>query len=58
MSSQQNGDRDNLRIDIDRLMCRIQALGEVGALDGGGVCRLALSDADKAGRDLLVKWMV
>lgn len=58
MSSQQNGDRDNLRIDIDRLMCRIQALGEVGALDGGGVCRLALSDADKAGRDLVVKWMV
>jgi N-carbamoyl-L-amino-acid hydrolase len=47
----------NLRIDIDRLMGRIMALAEVGAIDGGGVCRLALSDADKAGRDLVVSWM-
>jgi N-carbamoyl-L-amino-acid hydrolase len=47
----------NLRIDIDRLMGRIRALGEVGALDGGGVCRLALTEEDKAGRDLVVGWM-
>ena len=47
----------NLRIDLDRLMGRIGALGEVGALEGGGVCRLALSDEDKAGRDLVVGWM-
>jgi N-carbamoyl-L-amino-acid hydrolase len=47
----------NLRVDIDRLMGRIRALGEVGALDGGGVCRLALTDEDKAGRDLVVGWM-
>jgi N-carbamoyl-L-amino-acid hydrolase len=47
----------DLRIDIDRLMGRIKALGEVGALDGGGVCRLALTDEDKAGRDLVVGWM-
>ncbi|MBK7536252.1 MAG: M20 family metallo-hydrolase [Myxococcales bacterium] len=33
------------------------ALAEVGAIDGGGVCRLALTDADKAGRDLVVSWM-
>ena len=38
---------NNLRIDIDRLMRRIQELGTVGALDGGGVCRLALSDEDR-----------
>jgi N-carbamoyl-L-amino-acid hydrolase len=38
-------------------MGRIKALGEVGALDGGGVCRLALTDEDKAGRDLVVGWM-
>lgn len=44
-------------IDIERLMSRIRALGEIGALEGGGVCRLALSDADKQGRDLVVKWM-
>lgn len=48
---------DNLRIDIDRLMSRIRRLGAVGALDGGGVCRLALSDADRQGRDLVVEWM-
>lgn len=47
----------NLRIDIDRLMGRIMALAEIGAIDGGGVCRLALSDTDKAGRDLVVSWM-
>jgi len=47
----------NLRIDIDRLMGRIEALGRVGALSGGGVCRLALSDADRDGRNLVVSWM-
>ena len=47
----------NLHIDIDRLMRRIRALGEFGALEGGGVCRLALTDEDKAGRDLVVGWM-
>ena len=47
----------NLRINTDRLMDRIRRLGEVGALEGGGVCRLALTEADKAGRDLVVGWM-
>ncbi|WP_068114548.1 M20 family metallo-hydrolase [Tropicimonas marinistellae] len=40
-----------------RLMGRVEALGRIGALDGGGVCRLALTDADKAGRDWLVSEM-
>ncbi len=44
-------------IDGQRLMNRIFRLGEVGALPGGGVCRLALTDADRQGRDLLVSWM-
>jgi N-carbamoyl-L-amino-acid hydrolase len=48
---------NNLRINIDRLIRRIEELGRVGALEGGGVCRLALSDADKQGRDLVVRWM-
>jgi len=47
----------NLRIDLDRLMRRIEVLAEIGALDGGGVCRLALSDADRDGRDLVRGWM-
>ncbi len=47
----------NHRIDIDRLLARINELGKVGALDGGGVCRLALTDEDRQGRDLVVRWM-
>lgn len=46
-----------LQIDLPRLLARIAALGEVGAIDGGGVCRLALTDADRDGRDLVVRWM-
>jgi beta-ureidopropionase / N-carbamoyl-L-amino-acid hydrolase len=49
--------RDNLRIDLDRLAGRIGALGQVGAIEGGGVSRLALSDSDKAGRDTVSGWM-
>lgn len=48
---------DNLRINTQRLLDRIQALGKIGALEGGGVCRLALSTEDKAGRDLVIRWM-
>jgi N-carbamoyl-L-amino-acid hydrolase len=35
----------------------LAALAQVGALEGGGVARLALTDADRAGRDLVVQWM-
>jgi N-carbamoyl-L-amino-acid hydrolase len=46
-----------LRIDGGRLLRRLEALAAVGAIDGGGVCRLALTDADRAGRDRVVGWM-
>ncbi len=46
-----------LRIDPARLGARLDALGAIGAIAGGGVCRLALSDEDRAGRDLVVGWM-
>ncbi len=49
--------RAELAVDPDRLMARIRTLGEIGALPGGGVCRLALTEEDRAGRDLLVGWM-
>ncbi len=45
------------RIDLDRLLGRLEAFNRIGALPGGGNCRLALSDEDCAGRDLLVRWM-
>lgn len=47
----------NLRIDREALMARLDALAQVGAAENGACCRLALSDADKAGRDLVVSWM-
>ncbi len=47
-----------LRIDIDRLVERLAALAEIGAIEGTeGCARLALTDEDKAGRDLVVSWM-
>ena len=47
----------DLQADIGRLLDRIQTLGQVGALEGGGVCRLALTDQDREGRDLVHGWM-
>ena len=38
-------------------MRRIRTLAEVGAIPGGGCNRLALTDADRDGRDLVVAWM-
>ena len=48
-------------IDIDRLVARLDQLAEIGRIDGPngewGNARLALTDDDKAGRDLVVEWM-
>lgn len=41
----------------ERLHQRIEELGEIGKIEGGGRTRLAASDADRAGRDKLVSWM-
>ena len=46
-----------LDVNGERLVASLQELGTIGALDGGGVCRLALTDADKAGRDWVVAQM-
>jgi N-carbamoyl-L-amino-acid hydrolase len=32
-------------------------LAQIGSIDGGGCARLALTDEDKAGRDLVIAWM-
>ena len=40
-----------------RLIQRLRALGEIGSTGDGGCSRLALTDDDKDGRDLVVSWM-
>lgn len=45
------------RIDGASLIARLAAMGEIGRIEGGGVCRLALTDEDRLGRDRLVAWM-
>ncbi len=57
----ENEPADNLRIDGARLHRRLEALGAIGAVHGPngerGCARLALTDADREGRDLVVTWM-
>ena len=52
----------DLRIDGDRLWQRLEALGEIGAVHGPngerGCARLALTDLDRDGRNLVVSWMI
>jgi N-carbamoyl-L-amino-acid hydrolase len=48
----------HLAIDIDRLQRRLAELAAIGAIEGTeGAARLALTDEDKAGRDLVVALM-
>ena len=49
--------RTPLRVDGHRLIERLDSLGQIGATAGGGTCRLALTEADGRGRDLVVTWM-
>ena len=45
-----------LRIDGERLWRSHMDLAKIGALSNGGVCRLAASPEDGAGRDLFAAW--
>jgi N-carbamoyl-L-amino-acid hydrolase len=49
--------RADLRVSMPRLRARLDALAEIGAIAGGGCARLALTDEDRRGRDLVVMWM-
>ena len=46
----------NLGVNGERLWASLMELARIGATAKGGVCRLAASDEDKAGRDLFVRW--
>ena len=47
----------DLQVNGARLLDRLRVLAEIGEIPGGGCSRLALTDDDKAGRDLVVSWM-
>ena len=45
-----------IKVNGDRLWESLMQMAQIGATAKGGVCRLALTDLDKEGRDLLTKW--
>ncbi len=47
----------NLRVNGKRLQESLETMAKIGATPGGGVQRLALSDADKEARDLFCSWL-
>ena len=47
---------NELRINGTRLWNSLMELARIGATDKGGVKRLALTDLDRQGRDLVVQW--
>src|SRR5438034_5154684 len=47
----------SLRVDGGRLWRSLMELAEIGATPKGGVRRLALTDLDRQGRDLVVGWL-
>lgn len=50
-------DRERLpHVDGARLWASLERMARIGATPKGGVCRLALTDLDRASRDLFVEW--
>jgi N-carbamoyl-L-amino-acid hydrolase len=47
----------NLHINGSRLLAQLKTLADIGRTETNACCRLALTDEDKAGRDLVVGWM-
>jgi N-carbamoyl-L-amino-acid hydrolase len=47
---------NDIRINGSRLWASLMELAQIGATVKGGVKRLALTDLDRQGRDLVVKW--
>nr|WP_067288318.1 Zn-dependent hydrolase [Marinobacterium profundum] len=45
-----------ITVNQQRLWDSLMQMGEIGGTEKGGVCRLALTDLDKQGRDLFVSW--
>jgi len=50
------GDKQDLRVNGQRLWDSIMTIAEIGPGQHGGSCRLALTDEDREGRDLFTSW--
>ena len=46
-----------IRINGERLWASLMELARIGATPRGGVCRVALTDLDRQGRDLVTQWL-
>ena len=46
----------NLTIEGQRLWASLMEMAKIGATPKGGVCRLALTDLDRQGRNLFIEW--
>lgn len=45
-----------LKINAERIWNSLMEMAQIGATPAGGSCRLALTELDKQGRDLFVRW--
>ncbi len=56
-AGQQTSTNDvQVKVNGKRLWDALMELAQIGRTEKGGVCRLALGDLDKQGRDLVVRW--
>src|SRR5438270_13515417 len=46
----------NIQVNGDRLWQSLMEMAKIGATEKGGVCRLALTDLDREGRELFISW--
>ena len=47
----------DIKINVERLVSRIDGLAEMERKDDGSLSRLGLTDADRRGRDQVIQWM-
>jgi beta-ureidopropionase / N-carbamoyl-L-amino-acid hydrolase len=46
----------NIQVNGERLWASLMEMAQIGATAKGGVCRLALTDLDRDGRNLFIRW--
>ena len=56
MADSEAGALKNLKVNGERLWDSLMEMAKIGPGVAGGNCRLALTDFDREGRDLFVRW--